>query len=282
LKAHREWIGAKASAPDMWRFASEPFLKIDEDPNHGWFLEQSPLLQQPPRSRYEFVIALYEEHKKTKDPLTNVRWTGTLPYAIVEGYERMKAGVRIYRMLQSRKESTQPAEMEIAYAMGWLGHYAADGAMPLHVSIHHDGWQGANPKEYTTDPRVHGRYETAFVDMVKPTEKELAERSAKARQIGDVFAHVIAYLKGSNARVETVYVLDKQGAFTDKDHPEARKLLYGDLTRAVDLLRDLAYTAWLESAAGLDMRKMFGDPSMNPISPKHPKYNPATGSAPAQ
>ena len=48
-------------------------------------------MKNPPRSRYEFVIALYQNHLRTKDKLTNVRWTGTLPYAAVEHFERMQA-----------------------------------------------------------------------------------------------------------------------------------------------------------------------------------------------
>ena len=35
---------------------------------------------------------------------------------------------------------------DIAFYMGWVGHYVADAAQPLHNSIHHDGWSGANPK----------------------------------------------------------------------------------------------------------------------------------------
>ena len=46
--------------------------------------------------------------------------------------------------------------------MGWLGHYVADAAMPLHDSIHHDGWAGDNPKGYTRDPNIHGRFESSM------------------------------------------------------------------------------------------------------------------------
>jgi hypothetical protein len=47
-----------------------------------------------------------------------------------------------------------------------LSHYIADGAMPLHTSVHHDGWQGGNPRGDTIDPSIHSRFETAFVDRV--------------------------------------------------------------------------------------------------------------------
>jgi hypothetical protein len=35
---------------------------------------------------------------------------------------------------------------DIAFYMGWVGHYVADAAQPLHNSMHHDGWSGPNPK----------------------------------------------------------------------------------------------------------------------------------------
>ncbi len=58
VKAHLAWIGERGRAPDTWRRSSEPFVKIDEDPNHGWFQEQFSFLNEIPRSRHEFVLKL--------------------------------------------------------------------------------------------------------------------------------------------------------------------------------------------------------------------------------
>src|SRR6476661_3169353 len=59
-----DWIGLRSITPDSWRNASEPFAKIEEDPNHGWFMEQFAFMRTIPRSRYEFVLALYDEYKR--------------------------------------------------------------------------------------------------------------------------------------------------------------------------------------------------------------------------
>src|ERR1700745_831235 len=61
LKKYVDYIAGSASIPDTWRGASEPFSKIEEDPNHGWFREQFSFMKEVPRSRYEFVLALYRE-----------------------------------------------------------------------------------------------------------------------------------------------------------------------------------------------------------------------------
>ena len=82
VKAHLDWIGERGRAPDTWRRSSEPFVKIDEDPNHGWFKEQFSFMPEIPRSRYEFVLRLYDEHLRIKDAeperarLTNVPLDG--------------------------------------------------------------------------------------------------------------------------------------------------------------------------------------------------------------
>src|SRR5215472_5721394 len=279
LKEHEDWIAKTGPVPDSWRGNTEPYSKLFEDPNHGWFEEQFAFLTEIPRSRYEFVLRLYDEHLRIrwKDPdraaLTNVRWTGTLPYAAMENYDRMKAAMRLYRRAEGA--DAKYLAQDIAFYMGWLGHYTADGAQPLHDSIHHDGWQGPNPKQYTTDPRVHGRFETAFVDLIGLTESDLAPLMAKAKLLEDPFAAILAHLDEAYLHVEEVYILDKAGALADKNCEPATRLVRTQLAKAAALLRDLVYTAWVESAKPAAAR---GTES-NPVSRAHPRYNPETGTA---
>lgn len=282
LKAHEEWIGYLSVVPDSWRRPSEPFVKILEDPNHGWFREQFAFMREIPRSRYEFVLQLADEQQRLAakgDPaaaLTNARWTGTLPYAAVEGYERMQTAMRSYRRIKARGEDTRHVELEIAFYMGWTGHYTGDGAQPLHDTIHHDGWQGINPRGYTTEPRVHGRFESQFVDAMQLDAKDLLPRVTPARVLPDPFVAILEHLDTAASHVEQVYQLDKSGALADGSNADARALVSQQAARGAALLRDLAYTAWVESG-----KPSAGDPSGNPITPAHPRYNPRTGSAPA-
>src|SRR5215467_13598512 len=103
VKAQIDWIGVRSVTPDSWRTANEPFLKIDEDPNHGWFREQFAFMRVIPRSRYEFVLELYREYLRIEktDPENskrmNVRWTGTLPFAAAEVYGHLVADMRLLR-----------------------------------------------------------------------------------------------------------------------------------------------------------------------------------------
>jgi hypothetical protein len=305
LKAQEAYIGHLGTIPDTWRSFTEPYLRISEDANHGWYTEGFDFIPDPPHSRTEFILRVYDEYLRVKgsDParakLLNIRYTGLQAYSIIEGYERMKAGMRLYRAVDDPQQAAtsiaasyapispllrDPAQIkqmlanDIAFYMGWVGHYVADAAQPLHNSIHHDGWSGDNPKGYTRDPNIHGRFETRYVDLIEVTSADVVKYMRKEpRHLEDVWKATLDHSLEARNSVEDVYRLDLRGAFQTKDNMEARELVYKRLAAGASFLRDLAYTAWIESAKPV--------PRIDPINqmqnPANPKYNPATGSAPA-
>ncbi|MHB1023549.1 MAG: phospholipase C/P1 nuclease family protein [Acidobacteriaceae bacterium] len=282
LENYADWITANASIPDTWRSPSEPFLKIDEDPNHGWFREQFAFMadKDVPRSRYEFVLAIYNQYLKirTTNPelaeRMNVRWTGTLPYAAVESYERLITGMRLLRAARAQKQDTKFLEMDCAFYVARLGHYVGDGGQPLHDTIQHDGWVGPDPQGYTRDPRIHGRFESGFVDKIQLKPEDIAHRIGKFQDRGDVFEALLAYLDAAGSHVEEVYQLDKRHAFDNAADPQARELVYMQTAAAAQMLRDLICMAWQESGT-------TPSPLLDPVDSTNPNYNPSTGSAPA-
>lgn len=111
---YEDWIVKTGPLPDSWRGPSEPYSKIFEDPNHGWFKEQFAFMKTIPHSRYEFVHRLYDEYLRVKDKdparaaLLNVRWTGTPPYAAMENYDRvMRATGHLSRRTPNGPERTR-------------------------------------------------------------------------------------------------------------------------------------------------------------------------------
>jgi hypothetical protein len=237
LKRQIDWIGARSQVPDSWRDATEPYLKAAEDPEHTWYMEELPRLAQLPRSRNEFIRLV-----------PNVNATGLLPYSTIENYERLKVAFRAWRALQARREDTTFIELDAAFYAGWLGHYVADGAMPLHTSRHHNGWVGPNPKNYTTAPGIHGRFEGEFVDLIGLSEPDITGRMHAPQRLADPMAAFLSYLERSHTRVEQVYVLDQQRALQDRGNRAARELVHTCIGEAASMLRDLIYTAWLTSA----------------------------------
>lgn len=282
LKAHRDFIAASASQPDSWRGNAEGFSKIIEDPNHGWFREQFTFLKPIPRSRYEFVLALYDHHLQIKDSdpqtaaRTNVRWTGTLPYAAMEAYDRIVVCMRQVRKLSSQGRDPKFAEQNCAFDVARLGHYIGDGANPMHNSIHSDGWRGDNPEGFTTDRTVHGRFESGFVDAIALTPADIMPRiGVPARQEGEMFDLLLAYLDESGDKVQEVYQLEQRNGFADATDGQVREMVYERTAAGAAMLRDMLCRAWAGSASPPSEVKPA------PLDFDNPAFNPATGSAPA-
>src|SRR5215469_12352789 len=111
LKSEEAYIGHLGTIPDTWRSPSEPYRRISEDANHGWYTEGFAFIPNPPHSRTEFILRVYDEYQRVKasDPerakLLNIRYTGLQAYSIIEGYERIKAGMRVYRAADNPEQA---------------------------------------------------------------------------------------------------------------------------------------------------------------------------------
>ncbi len=116
---------------------------------------------------------------------------------------------------------------DVAFYMGWLGHYVADAAQPLHNSIHHDGWSGENPKGYTRDTEIHGRFETQYVDLIQVTPPDVVKYMRKEpRHFEDVWKATLEHSLEARESVEDVYRLDLRDAFHKKDDRRGSRELH--------------------------------------------------------
>jgi len=125
---------------------------------------------------------------------------------------------------------------------------------------------------------IHGRFESQYVDMIGVTEEDVVKYMRKEpRHLENVWKAVLDHSLEARGFTEDVYRLDLRGAFGNKDDAEARELVCKRLAAGAGFLRDLAYTAWIESAKPMPRVESIDQPQ----NPDNPKYNPATGSAPA-
>jgi hypothetical protein len=108
-------------------------------------------------------------------------------------------------------------------------------------------------------------------------ETDIHTRVAPVRTVADPFAAILAHLARSNTRVEQVYAFEQQHALSNRSDAAARELVYLCTSDGATLLRDLIYTAWVTSAAPAAPRTGI----VQPNDPQNLRYNPATGSAPA-
>ncbi len=149
--------------PDRWRDRPEPELNAAQAPEHFIDLEYADVVGTLPRRRYEFIRALAFAQKDHPDLGLTPEKVGLQPYVTTEVWQRLKVGMRQYRTLLAAKQDTKPVEAEILFYAGWLGHYVADGSMPLHTTIQYNGWTGPNPNGYTTEHKIHALFESEFV-----------------------------------------------------------------------------------------------------------------------
>jgi len=235
--------------PDRWRSPSEPALKNAQEPDHFIDLERVSWLDPLPRVRYEFLRKLYEKRASTTDHPDDYlpERVGLQPYITMEVYGRLKAAFREYRQQRAAHQPTHAVEEAIIFYAGWLGHYVADGSQPLHTTIQYNGWVGPNPNGYTTEHGIHAQFETAYV-AANITANDFAGLVKSPERLDDPFAAYVAYLRQSNGMVENVYALEEAGGFTGKGSPAAFDFTTHRLAAASQMLLDLWYTAWMESA----------------------------------
>jgi len=235
--------------PDRWRSPSEFALKNAQEPDHFIDLERVSWLDPLPRGRYEFLRKLYEKRAATTDHPDDYlpERVGLQPYITMEVYGRLKSALREYRQLRAAFKPTDDVQQAIIFYAGWLGHYVADASQPLHTTIQYNGWVGPNPNGYTTEHHIHGQFESDYV-RANITARDFAPLVKAPERLNDPFADYIAYLKSSNSLVENVYRLEKAGGFTGKGTPAAFEFTTRRLAAGSQMLLNLWYTAWLDSA----------------------------------
>lgn len=249
MKAAAERIAYLGPEPDRWRDSSAYTLASAQAPDHFIDLERIAGLGDLPQSRYEFYRLLYEKRALTKgdpDDLLPER-VGLQPYITIEVYERLRLAFRDYRRLKAANRPTVAVEQTAVFYAAWLGHYVADGSQPLHTTINYDGWTGNNPNGYATQHGIHRKFETNFVSR-NITASDFAGLVGPPRRLQRPFEEYLGFLRESNSLVERVYQLEKAGGFDGEGSPAALKFTQERLAAGSQMLLNLWYTAWLESA----------------------------------
>lgn len=245
--AEIEYLGPE---PDRWRSPAEPELNAAQAPDHFMDLELADVIQPLPRRRYEFIAAAYAASLTHPAQASSLQpeHIGFQPYITNEVWERLKSAMRDYRDLSAKHQDTKPVEAAILFYAGWLGHYVGDGSQPLHTTVNYNGWVNKeNPHGYTTDHKIHAQFETVYV-AANIKESDVKPLIAAVHPVGDEFNDYKAYLRHSSTLVERVYQLDKDHGFDGAGTPEAKQFTSERLAAGASMLRDLIYSAWLESA----------------------------------
>ncbi len=210
-----------------------------EGPKHYIDIDNYTLFNESGRipQTYDSVVALYGES-----------WVidqGILPWATCIAVDTLKACFE--------RHDWDKAVLIAAD----LGHYVADGHMPLHITKNYDG-------QYSGNSGIHSRYEST---MINAYISQINYTGESIEVIPDVNQYVFDYLYHNYMFVDSVlmaddYAKEQSGGST---YSQVYKQALWDSTRSftVPLFKDashalaeLMYTAWVEA----------GSPLINPNS----------------
>jgi hypothetical protein len=267
-------IAFLANVPDRWRDV-DPWLK---NPGPSWtdhFMDVEQLgyagldAHTVSSFRFEFAIAFAKgraEHAdkfSPIDPTHNVdqtrQWPGFAPWAVAEWCQKMRSAfsyLKAYEEGGGTPEEIANSKQDVIYAMGVLGHYVGDSAQPLHSTVHHNGWVGANPNGYTTATTIHSWIDGGFIakagikpDNLRPRVVTAEAVSFNARPDGrdPLFVAAMDFLLAQHELVEPLYKLEKDGLLGNGDKPitpEGRAFIEGQILKGSQMLASLWVTAW--------------------------------------
>jgi methylenetetrahydrofolate--tRNA-(uracil-5-)-methyltransferase len=245
-------IGYLGPEPDRWRSSAEPELSYADASEHFIDLELADLAASDrlPTERYEFLKDLNTADRRypnMADRLTPQK-VGLLPWQVGEDFERLAVDMSEYRILQRAGADTYGAQQAILYDIGLLGHFVGDGSQPLHTTINYNGWvETGNPEHFSRQRGIHSKFETEFVhDNLQARDVQLLVPTT--RHLNTPYEDFVQYLRASHAQVDQVYRFDKKGAFDGRGTVASRTFTAERLASAATMLRDMIYTAWLDSA----------------------------------
>ncbi|HWA25673.1 MAG TPA: hypothetical protein VG734_08440 [Lacunisphaera sp.] len=287
-----------ANLPDRWRNV-DPWLRQSGGSwaDHYIDIEDLPAAGMDPLTvpslRFDFAVAFaaaraaHLDKFPAIDPAKNTdhtrEWAGFAPWAIAECFGRLRSAfgyLKAYQELGGTPEEIANAEADVIYAMGVMGHYVGDCAQPLHTTIHHNGWVGANPSGYTKWPGFHSWIDSGLINKAGIKAEDLLPRASVVAPLAmpvradgrdPIFVATMDYILEQNKLVEPLYRLDKEGKLSneqekqlgrdDRDRqiagpvdPAGREFIEKQLLKGGRMLGQLWLTAWKSAPMDLYLR----------------------------
>lgn len=261
------FLRTAASATAVGEFSREPDRSRNSGKTHDADRDPGHFVDGGDDGKIAGAVLLGDLPPTREEYETDLRAAGTtswkmgyLPYSIVADWQQVVKDFAYWRVDDAGARHTANAghkawleadrsrrQAQILVDIGLLSHFVGDGSMPLHTSIHYNGWGPfPNPDGYTME-RVHVPWEGPYVRKVV-TPVALA---AAMKPFGDCYCpfeqRVSAYLLDDLSTVVPFYRLEKAGAF----RPGVAEGVAFTTRRVADgaaELRDEIMLAWRASA----------------------------------
>ncbi len=128
-----------------------------------------------------------------------------------------------------------------------LGHYVADGHMPMHITRNYDG-------QFTGNTGIHARYE---IHMIGRYQDRISYSGTPATAVGNVADYVFGYIYDNYVYLDSILIADdyakEMGSGTGTDlyyvalWERTENLTNVLFSKASNAIAELLYTAWIEA-----------------------------------
>jgi hypothetical protein len=173
---------------------------------------------------------------------------GILPWAIERSFDSLRNCMQRLDFAQAQIFAAD------------LGHYVADGHMPLHITKNYNG-------QLTGNTGIHSRYEST---MINAYISQFVYTGENATAISDVNQYIFDYLYANYKYCDSVLIADNNAKALSSNYSSSiyKEALWNnskDFTiplfqRASHALAALIYTAWVQA----------GSPALNPTGTADP------------
>jgi hypothetical protein len=250
-------VGEYSREPDRGKGAGRAY-DSDRDPGH--FLDLSddgtvlggPKLSALPATRADYEKALAAAGQDN--------WkAGYLPYSILDRYQQLAHDFAYWRVLTAAEANPawvahkawfaadrRRREGQMLIAIGELSHFVGDGSQPLHVTVHFNGWGDfPNPNGYST-ARLHGPFESDFVQANVKSEAVAAAMIPVRAFQGSIEQRIADYLATTARQVVPFYQMEKAGGLSP-GNAQGTAFATKQIALGASELRDLIVLAWTTS-----------------------------------
>lgn len=265
-----ERIAFLGGEPDRWRNATDNlplshfngpdhYLDLEELADYGLTPQTLPIFRYDFAAKLALARAAHPEKFPAIDPQKNKDHTreliGFLPWTIVEYCGKLRSGFSYLKAFQEHggtPEEIANAQANIIYTMGVMGHFVGDAAQPLHVTKHHHGWVGENPRGFSTWRGLHQWIDGDYFAKTGGIKMDsLVGKIRPAKIVGDptkpddLFNQIMAYLLETQKQIEPLYQLNKERKFSAEGEKglAGRAFLDAQLVRGGQMLGDLWFSA---------------------------------------
>ncbi|HVM46772.1 MAG TPA: hypothetical protein VMU04_02045 [Candidatus Acidoferrum sp.] len=284
--AATERIGFLSGEPDRWRNVRDISFSHCSAPDHYLDMEALEVYGLKPEAlppfRYEFaaeLIGFRKAHPDKCPPINEARnedhtreLIGFVPWAIAENYGKLKSNFSYLKTFEEHggtPEEIANAKENIIYVMGTMGHYVGDAGQPLHTTVHHHGWVGANPQHYTTNASFHSWIDSGYLNKVggvKPEDLQsklhtaaLVSIDGRPAKSEEMFQAAMLFVIGQNKLVEPLYQLEKDGKLSGEGDKglQGKPFLVDQMAKSAQLLADIWYSAWQQAPPDIFLERQL-------------------------